>query len=147
MDGAEGQVSERMAPRGPENTKNTRALSAEWADRRTGGACDGAVLLLVDRNGTYTMGSLDVQGCDDVPILWLPAKSNERSYEQRSQVWARNYNNKGDSSRASCATVPILVLDCFTSCLCSSRGLPRPPTNAYTVVIGSEAEQRRFNAG
>lgn len=117
------------------------------ADWRTGGACDGAVLLLVDRDGTYTMGSLDVQGCDDVPILWLPAKSNERSYEQRSQVWARNYNNKGHSSRASCATVPILVLDCFTSCLCSSRGLPRPPTNAYTVVIGSEAEQRRFNAG
>lgn len=75
------------------------------------------------------------------------AKSNERSYEQRSRVRARNYNNKGDSSRASCAAGLILVLDCFTFCLCLFRGLPRPPTNAYTVVIGSEAEQRRFNAG
>lgn len=74
-----------------------------------------------------------------------PAKSNERSYE-RPRVWARNYNNKGDSSRASCASSLILFLDCFTSCLCLSCGLPRPPTNAYTVVIGSEAEQRRFNA-
>lgn len=85
-----------------------------------------AVYFTVDRYVHY--GTLGVQGWDDVPILWRQAKCNE-SWKVRSRVWARNYNNKGDSSRASCANSLILVLDCFTSCLCSffvARPRPSP---------------------
>lgn len=85
--------SERIAPR-----ETTRAVSVG----RTGGACS-----VLWQAGTYTAAPLGVQGCDDVPILERQAKSNE-SYQERSRVWARNYNNKGDSSRASCANGLIL---------------------------------------
>lgn len=63
MDGGKGQVSERMAPRRPKKTKNNSG-TLRWTDRRS---CNSTVL--VHRSGTYTTGSLDVQGCADVPIL------------------------------------------------------------------------------
>lgn len=122
--------------------KNIRALSAG----RTGGAGCNSTVLDIDWYVHYwQLGLAGVARCTDTLVTGQVQREKLRRTSLGFGLEIIITRATPPAHRAQTVFSSFSIASHSVSG--SVRGLPRAPTNAYTVVIGSEAEQRRFNAG